>query len=99
MPARHKPIHPGEVLKHEFMLPMDITAYRLAKEIGVSAQHIGRVVKGQRGIGGDLALRLARYFGTTAQLWMNLQSRHDLQTAEDKTGREIQKSVRPHDAA
>lgn len=100
MPKRkHKPIHPGEVLKHDFLEPMGITAYRLAKDTGVSAQHIGRVIKGQRGIGGDLALRLARYFGTSAQLWMGLQAQYELDVAEDQAGKEINRRVRPYKAA
>ena len=100
MPSRkHKPIHAGEVLKHDFLEPMGITAYRLAKDTGVSAQHIGRVIKGQRGIGGDLALRLARYFGTSAQLWMGLQAQYELDVAEDQAGKEINRRVRPYKAA
>ncbi len=100
MPTRkHKPVHPGEVLRHDFMEPLGITAYRLAKETGVSAQHIGRILKGTRGIGGDLALRLARYFGTSGLLWMNLQAQYELDVAEDAAGREIRERVRPHKAA
>ena len=99
MAAKHKPIPPGEVLRKDFLEPLGITAYRLSKDAGMSAQHIGRVVKGERGIGGDLALRLARYFGTSAQLWMNLQAHYDLDLAEDRVGREIFKRVKPHDAA
>lgn len=96
---KHKPIHPGEVLKRDFMDPLGITAYRVAKDTGVSAQHIGRIIKGTRGVGGDVALRLARYFGTSAQFWMNLQAKHDLDAAEDRAGREIEQTVTPHRAA
>lgn len=96
---KHKAIHPGEVLKHDFMRPMGVTAYRLAKDTGATAQHIGRVLHGQRGIGADLALRLAHYFGTSAELWMTLQAKYDLETAEDRAGREIEKRVKPHRAA
>lgn len=99
MAAKHKPIHPGEVLKHDFLEPMGITAYRLAKETGVSSQYIGRVLKGTRGIGGDFALRLARFFGTSAQVWMGLQSQYELDVAEDQVGREIRKRVKPYRAA
>jgi len=99
MAAKHKPIHPGEVLKHDFLEPLGITAYRLSKDTGMTAQHVGRVIKGERGIGGDLALRLARYLGTSAQLWMNLQAHYELDVAEDRIGREIAKRVKPHDAA
>lgn len=97
--TKHKPIHPGEVLKHDFLDPMGMTAYRLAKETGVTAQHIGRIVNGERGIGGDLALRLARFFGTSAELWMRLQARYDLDMAEDRAGKDIEKQVRPWQGA
>ena len=96
---KHKPVHPGEVLKHDFLEPMGITAYRLAKETGVTPQHIGRILMGTRGIGGDLALRLARDFGTSAQLWMGLQSQYELDVAEDLVGKQIAKRVRPYKAA
>lgn len=96
---KFKPVHPGEVLRLDFLEPMGISVYRLAKETGVSAQHLGRVVNGTRGVSGDLALRLARFFGTSAQVWMGLQARYDLDAAEDAAGREIQKRVRPYKAA
>jgi len=96
---KHNPIHPGEVLKHDFMDPLGITAYRLAKDTGASAQNIGRVIHGTRGIGADLALRLSRYFGTSAELWVNLQAKYDLDTAEDAIGSEIEKTVEPYKAA
>jgi addiction module HigA family antidote len=94
-----KPVHPGEVLRLDFLEPMGISVYRLAKETGVSAQHLGRIVKGDRGISGDVALRLARYFGTSARVWMGLQAQYELDVAEDAAGREIQKRVRPRKAA
>lgn len=96
---KHRPVHPGEVLKHDFLEPLGISAYRLAKDIGISAQHVGRLLKAERGIGGETALRLARYFGTSAQLWMNLQAQYELDIAEDRAGRDIARRVRPHDAA
>ncbi|MBZ0173082.1 MAG: HigA family addiction module antidote protein [Phycisphaerales bacterium] len=98
-PRKHKPIHPGEVLLKDFMEPLGITAYRVAKECGTSAQNTGRVIKGERGIGGELALRLARYFGTSPEFWMNLQAQYELGVAEDRSGKEIARRVRPHDAA
>ena len=95
MPARkHKPVHPGEILLHEFLKPMGITAYRLAKETAISPQHIGRIINGTRGISGDVALRFARFFGTSAQVWMGLQAQYDLDVAEDRVGREIEKRVK-----
>lgn len=100
MPSRkHKPIHPGEILRREFLEPKGVTAYRLAKETGVSAQQIGRVLKGTRGMSADFALRLARFFGTTAEFWMHLQAKYDLDLAEDQLGREIRIRVKPFDGA
>lgn len=100
MPTRkHKPIHPGEILLHDFMKPMGLTAYRVAKETGISAQHVGRIIHGARGIGGDAALRLSHYLGTTPDFWMNLQARYDLERARDKAGDDIARTVRPHEAA
>ena len=96
---KHAPIHPGEVLKHDFLEPLGITAYRLAKDTGISAQHVGRIVHGKRGIGAETALRMARYFGTSAEMWMNLQARYELDTAEDELGRQIEKDVKPYEAA
>lgn len=94
-----KAVHPGQVLYHDFLEPMGVTAYRLAKEVGVSQVQIGRVIAGTRGVSADLALRLARFFGTSAELWVNLQARHDLDVAEDESGKEIEKRVRPFKAA
>ncbi|MFZ4576022.1 MAG: HigA family addiction module antitoxin [Phycisphaerales bacterium] len=96
---KHKPVHPGEILRLDFMEPLGISAYRLAKELGISAQHISRIIKGTRGVSGDVALRLARLFGTSADLWMGLQSRYELDVAEDSAGQEIRKRVKPPSAA
>lgn len=75
---------PGEILLHEFLEPMGITQYRLAKEIGVSQRRIGEIVAGRRAITADTALRLAAFFGTDAQSWLNLQSRYDMEMARAK---------------
>jgi addiction module HigA family antidote len=75
---------PGEVLNEEFLVPLGISQYRLAKEIGISARRINEIVHGDRSITPDTALRLGRYFGISAQFWLNLQTRHDLQEAERK---------------
>lgn len=75
-------IHPGEILDEEFLKPLNITQYRLARDTGVSPRRINEIVKGTRAITADTALRLARFFGTTAQFWMNLQSKHDLVISE-----------------
>jgi antitoxin HigA-1 len=96
---KHKPIHPGEVLQHDFLEPMGVSVYRLAKEIGVTAQQLGRVIHGTRGVSGDLALRLARFFGTSAKVWVGLQAQWELDMAEDRAGREIEKRIKPLEAA
>lgn len=75
-------IHPGEVLAEEFLKPLKVTQYRLARDTGVSPRRINEIVKGNRSITADTALRLARFFGTTAQFWMNLQSKYDLVMSE-----------------
>jgi addiction module HigA family antidote len=77
-------IHPGEILLTEFMEPLGLTAYRLAKELHISAPRVNDLVRGKRGITADTALRLSRYFGNSAQFWINLQSGHDLWVASKK---------------
>jgi addiction module HigA family antidote len=97
--AKHKPVHPGEILESEFLTPMGITKYRLAKETGMPADRVGKIVQGTRNITGDTALRLARFFGTTPAFWMNLQARYELDTAADQVGKEVQRRVKPWRAA
>ncbi|MFW5870909.1 MAG: HigA family addiction module antitoxin [Verrucomicrobiota bacterium] len=80
------PIHPGEVLSEEFIGPMGISQYRLAKDISVPARRINEIVHGKRSITADTALRLGRYFGTSAQFWMNLQDHFDLEMQMDRIG-------------
>ncbi len=80
----HPPIHPGEILLEEFLEPMDLSQYRLAKDISVPARRINEIVHGKRGITADTALRLARYFGTSERFWMNLQIRHDLEVEKER---------------
>ena len=78
------PIHPGEVLLEDFLLPLGVSQYRLAKDIAVPPRRVNEIVHGIRGISADTALRLARYFGTSAEMWMNLQSRYDLERQRDE---------------
>ena len=78
------PIHPGEILSEEFLLPMNITQYRLAKAIGVDARRIHSIVHGERSITAETALLLSRFFGNSAGFWMGLQSQYDLEVAEDR---------------
>ena len=78
MTSKLEPIHPGEILSEEFLGPLGVSQYKLAKAIGVSARRINEIVHGRRSITADSALRLARYFGTSEMFWMNLQSSYDL---------------------
>jgi len=87
------PIHPGEILLKEFLEPMGISQYRLAKDIGVSARRINEIVHGQRSITADTALRLSRYFGTSERFWMNLQVRFDLELEKDRLGEVLDREV------
>jgi len=84
--ARTFAIHPGEVLKEEFMKPLSLTAYRLAKDLHVPAPRMNDIVRGKRAISADTAIRLGIYFGLPAQFWMNLQSEYDLRLAWTSTG-------------
>ncbi|MBN2033001.1 MAG: HigA family addiction module antidote protein [Deltaproteobacteria bacterium] len=88
------PIHPGEILIEEFMKPMGISQYRLAKDISVSPRRINEIVHGQRSITADTALRLGRFFGIAPQFWLNLQNRFDLELVADKMSDRLDKEVR-----
>ena len=87
-------IHPGEVLLEDFMKPHGLSQYRLAKDIGVTPIRISEIVKGKRSVTADTALRLSRYFGTTAQIWLRLQARYDLEKAEKELGKKINREVK-----
>ena len=94
------PVHPGEILLEDFLKPMGITRYRLAKSIGVPQRRIDEICIGKRAITADTALRLARFFGTDAQSWMNLQAEYDLEIAVINTAERIEHEVKPYkDAA
>jgi len=88
------PIHPGEVLLEDFMKPLGLSKYRVAKDIGVPALRISQIVRGQRSITADTAMRLARYFGTSAAVWLRLQARYDLEIAQTKTAKRINREVK-----
>lgn len=92
------PIAPGEILLEEFLQPMGISQYRLAKEISVPQRRIGEIVNGKRSITADTALRLGRYFGMEAQFWLNLQTRYDLLKAEEELDERLEREVTPHAA-
>ena len=87
------PVHPGEVLSEEFLTPMEISQYRLAKDISVPARRINEIVHGTRSITANTALRLGRYFGTSAQFWLNLQNHFDLEVQQDKIGDRLDREV------
>ncbi len=88
------PIHPGEILHEEFLNPLGISQYRLAKETSVPPRRINQIVRGTRAISADTALRLARYFGTSERFWLNLQARYDLEVAKDHMGDRLRREVR-----
>jgi len=93
------PIHPGEILLEEFLKPMEISQYRVAKDINVSPRRINEIVHGKRSISADTALRLSRYFGLSERFWMNLQSRYDLEKEKDRLAGRLEKEVRVYAAA
>ncbi|NTU65809.1 MAG: HigA family addiction module antidote protein [Chloroflexi bacterium] len=88
------PVHPGEVLLEDFMKPLGLSQYRLSKDIGVPALRISQIVRGQRAITADTALRLARYFGTSPDVWLRLQATYDLEVAQRQIGKRIAREVR-----
>lgn len=96
--ADFAPIHPGEILVEDFMKPLGLTRYALAKALGVTQVRIGEIVHGKRAISPDTALRLARYFGTSAEFWMNMQTTYELELARDSVGPAIAIQVSPRAA-
>jgi addiction module HigA family antidote len=86
-------VHPGEVLLKEFLRPLNLSQYRLAKDVSVPARRINEIVRGTRAITADTALRLARYFGTSERFWLNLQARYDLEVEKDRLGGRLQREV------
>jgi len=88
------PIHPGEILLEEFLGPMGISQYRLAQGIGVDARRINEIAHGKRAITADTALRLGRYFGTSARFWLNLQTHYDLEMQELELGDRLDREVK-----
>jgi addiction module HigA family antidote len=93
MAKKLPPTHPGEVLQEEFLKPLGISHYRLAKDLNVPARRINEIVQGKRSISADTALRLARYFGTTDRFWLNLQARYDLEREKDRLGERLVEEV------
>ena len=96
---RMRPIHPGEILREEFLVPLRITAHALSQAIRVPATRVNDIVNGKRGVTADTALRLARYFGNSPEFWLNLQAAYDLRTAEREAAAKIEREVAPREAA
>ena len=92
--GKFAPVHPGEILLEEFLKPMDISQYRLAKDISVHPRRINEIVHGKRSITADTALRLARYFGMSERFWLNLQARYDLELEKDRLEGRLKREVK-----
>ena len=90
-----RPVHPGDILLHDFMQPLKLSSYKLAKELGVTAPAVNEIVRRRRAVTAEMALRFSRYFGTTAQLWQNLQAQYDLQIANRKIGKQVERKIQP----
>ena len=88
------PIHPGEILSEEFLKPMSISQYRLAREIGVPAMRISKIVRGERGISADTALRLARYFGMSVEFWTGIQTHYEIEMTRMELGDRLEEEVK-----
>lgn len=92
-PPKLSPVHPGEVLLEEFLKPLSLSQYRVAKDTSVAPRRINEIVHGKRAVTADTALRLARYFGTSERFWLNLQSRYDLDLEKDRLGDRLAREV------
>ena len=95
MKKKHEPVHPGEILDEEFLKPLNMSQYRLAKDIHVSPRRINEIVQGKRAVSADTALRLAHYFGSTAKFWMNLQAQYDLDCETERIGVHLESQIKP----
>ena len=93
MDKKLNPIHPGEILMEEFLKPIGVSQYRLAKDISVPPRRINEIVHGKRSVTADTALRFGRFFGMSPQFWLNLQTRYDLEVTEDSLGNRLEKEV------
>jgi antitoxin HigA-1 len=90
-----KPPHPGETIREDYLVPLNMSVNRLAKGLHITPARLNEIVRGERSVTADTALRLARYFGTSAQFWLNLQSLYDLRMAEQKVRTKIEREVAP----
>jgi antitoxin HigA-1 len=98
MAKKLAPVHAGEILLEEFLVPMGISQYRLAKDVSVPPRRINEIVHGKRAVSADTALRLARYFGTSERFWLNLQAQFDLDVERDRLGDRLNQEVTAHRA-
>ena len=98
MSKKFTPVHPGEILLEEFLKPMGLSQYALAKDINVPARRINEIVHGDRSISADTALRLSRFFGMSENFWMNLQARYDLEIQKDQLDGRLEREVRVYAA-
>jgi len=96
---RRPPVHPGEILREDLLKPLRVSINRLGRDLRVPVTRVSEIVNGHRGITADTALRLARYFGTTPEFWMNLQAAYDLDSAQRASADRIQRDVHPREAA
>jgi len=92
------PVHPGEVILHDYLEPLGMSQYALAKALGITQARLGEIVRGRRAISPDTALRLARYFGTSAEFWLGMQAHYDLEIARDARAAAIAREVAPRAA-
>src|SRR5256884_7506890 len=92
---RLRPVHPGDILLHDFMRPLKLSSYKVAKELGVAAPTVNEIVRRRRAITAEMAMRLSRYFGTSAQLWQNLQAQYDLGNASQRIGKKGARAIQP----
>ena len=95
---RLDPVHPGEILREEFLEPFELSVYELANEIHVPRSRVNDIVRGKRSITTDTALRLSRFFGTSAEFWIDLQTRHDLDVADRTSRKKIEREITPYAA-
>src|SRR5882757_2500434 len=96
---RLRPVQPGDILLHDFMRPLKLSSYKVAKELGVAAPTVNEIVRRRRAITAEMALRLSRYFGTSAQLWQNLQTQYDLEIASKRIGKKVERAIQPLNTA
>lgn len=94
-----QPPHPGETLKEDYLVPLEMSVNALSKALGIGAARLNEVVRGKRGVTADTALRLARYFNTSPEFWLNLQTLYDLRLAQQKAGSRIARKIQPRQAA